>query len=623
MVGPKPLIIAGGLLAVVALPIFAWNGLVQQANVSAFDILFRLSPPPRSSARSEVVLLAIDDETVARYGPLPLRRAVIAEALQRIAATPPKVLALDILLPERTLEADDARLAAAFSRFPKVVLATALAPTEGGQEPRWLTPLPEFQQHAFALGHVHFEPDRDGVARTLLLTKADAHDRYWALAFESFRAALGAQGPPTEYANKLRVGNRVVPAADANSRLLWIHYAGSEGMFRRISLASLLDGRASPSDFAGKVVILGVTAQGAGDRVYTPFSTGLGMSGIEVHANILATLLDGIYLSPLSPSLEILSFFLVAALVVIAAWWRGGRLLTPIAIAGVFAILALSYGLLRVGVIVPMASWVVIEVAATLFGFLTKTRFIRQRLGEAVERRQDYAFRLQAVAHEIKTPLTAIHASSQLISEPDVPQPKKEEIAQRIHKEAGRLSGVVTTFLDVERISAGVLKLEKRQVELSTLVADSIERAGLLALKKRIRFEPDLEPEMIAADPDLLQFAIYNLLVNAVKYSPEESSIRIRLRSSGESVRLVVADQGCGIEPAEQARIFEPFYRTKKHQDDTHGGSGVGLALVKEIVTQHGGRIDIQSEPGKGSTFIVSLPREATRDYKTASSADR
>lgn len=623
MGGRKPLIIAGGLLALIILPTLAWNGLVQQANASGYDIFLRLSPPPQGSARNDLVLLAIDDDTVARYGPLPLRRAVVAKALERIAETPPKVLAVDVLLPERTLEADDASLAAAFSRFPKVVLATALAPADNMHEPRWLMPLPEFQRHAFGFGHVHFEPDRDGVARTLLLTKADAHDRHWALAFETFRAALGAQGPATEYADKLRVGNQFVPAAESNGRLLWVHYAGPEGTFQRISLASLLDGSSPPPNFAGKVIILGVTAQGAGDRVFTPFSTGLGMSGIEVHANILATLLDGSYLSPLSSLFEFLSFLIIAGVIAIGAAWRGGRYLTPIAISGVFAILFLSYGLLRAGVIVPVASWVVVEVAATLVGFLSKTRFIRQRLSEAIERRQDYAFRLQAVAHEIKTPLTAIHASSQLIAEPDVPQIKKEEIAQRIYKEAGRLSGVVTTFLDVERISAGMLKLERRPVELSALVADSIERAALLALQKRIRIEQDLEAGMIAADPDLLQFAIYNLLVNAVKYSPGGASIGIRVRSSEESVRLVVADQGCGIEPAEQGRIFEPFYRSKKHRDDTHGGSGVGLALVKEIVTQHGGRIEVESEPGRGSTFIVSLPREATREYKTASSADR
>jgi two-component system sensor histidine kinase SenX3 len=87
-------------------------------------------------------------------------------------------------------------------------------------------------------------------------------------------------------------------------------------------------------------------------------------------------------------------------------------------------------------------------------------------------------------------------------------------------------------------------------------------------------------------------------------------------------VCLAVADQGCGIEPAEQQRIFERFYRSKQHRNDATG-SGVGLALVKEIVTQHGGRIEVESKPGQGSTFRVFLPREATYENKTTSSANR
>ncbi len=332
------IIVVGGLLALILLPALGWNGLVEQGNVSAFDMLLRLSPPQPSSAQHDVVLLAIDDQTVGRYGPLPLKRAVIAEALNRIATAQPQALAIDVLLSERTQETDDTKLAAAFSRFPKLVLATALEATQDSKEPRWLTPLPDFERYAFALGHVHFEPDRDGVARTLLLTKANTAARYWAFAFEAFRAVVGAQGPPTEYPRKLRIGNRAVPAADSNGRLLWIHYRGPEGAFTRVSLASVLDGRAPPSIFTGKVVFLGVTAQGAGDRVYSPFSTGLGMSGIEVHANILATLLDENYLSPLSPPLEFLSFLVIAALVATAAWWRQGRLLTSTAITGIVAI---------------------------------------------------------------------------------------------------------------------------------------------------------------------------------------------------------------------------------------------------------------------------------------------
>ena len=606
----KLLIIVGGLLALILLPTLAWNGLVQQGNASVFDMLLRLSPARASSARENVVLLAIDDETVSRYGSLPINRAVVAEALKRIATAEPQVLAVDVLLSEKTQETDDASLADALSRFPRVVLAAALEATQNDKPPSWLTPLPEFQRHAFALGHVHLEPDRDGLARTLLLTKVNADNRYWALGFEAFRATLGAQGPPTEYAKELRVGKRLVPAADSNGRLLWIHYDGPEGTFRRVSLASVLDGRTPASSFAGKVVILGVTAQGAGDRFFTPFSSGLGMSGIEIHANIFSTLFDGAYLSPLSSPVEFMSLFAIAALVGTAAWWHQGRLLALVAITGVVAIPLFSYWVLRAGVIVPVASLLVVHVAASLAGFLAHTRFIRSRLGEAIVGRQDYAFRLQAVAHEIKTPLTAIHASSQLMTEPDVPENKKEEIAHRIHKEAGRLSGVVTTFLDVERISAGVLKLQRREVELSALVADAVERAGLMALKKNIGIEQDLEPGTIAADGDLLQFAVYNLLVNAVKYSPDGSSIRITLRSGREASCLVVADQGCGIEPAEQGHIFERFYRTKKHRENATGGSGVGLALVKEIVTQHGGTIEVESKPGRGSTFSVSLPRE-------------
>ena len=621
--GRKVLVVVVGLLTLALLPTLAWNGLVEQGNASAFDMLLRLSPERHSAAQDNVVLLAIDDETVSRYGPLPLNRAVVAEALKRISGSEPRVLVVDVLLSERTRPRDDTSLSSALSRFPNVVLATALEAPQGGKQARWITPLPEFQSHAFALGHVHFEPDRDGLARTLVLTKANADERYWALAFEAFQAALGTQAPPTERTQELEVGNRRVPAPDSNGRLLWIHYSGPEGTYRRISLASVLDGQTSPSSFAGKIVILGVTAQGAGDRAYTPFSSGLGMSGIEIHANIFSTLLDGAYLTPLSTPLEFLSLIAIAVLVGASAWWRQGKLLTPVAIAGVVLIPVLSYWMLRAGIIVPVVSWLVIEVAASLTGFLAQTRFIRHRLGEAVARREDYAFRLQAVAHEIKTPLTAIHASSQLITEPAIPERKKEEIAQRIHKEAGRLSGVVTTFLDVERISAGVLKLQQRPIDLSALAADAIERARLLATKKSIEIEQHLEPEVIAADAELLQFAIYNLLANAVKYSPDGSKIRVTLRSDGQAALLAVADQGCGIEPAEQPRIFERFYRTKRHRDDATGGSGVGLALVKEIVTQHRGKIEVESKPGQGSTFRMFLPREAIHENKTTSSANR
>lgn len=606
------LISMGSLLVSAILILLAWSAPAQHGNAAAADMLLRLEHDRHVAVTQDVVLLAIDDETARRYGPLPISRAVLGRALKRVSSAAPAVLVVDMLLSERTTPAADASLAEAFGRFPAVLLATALDIPTGGRRPRWLNPLPEFQSHARALGHVHIEPDPDGVVRALLPEKSNGEERHWALGLEAFRLRAGAQEPVIESANSLRIGTHHVPVANYNHRLLWIHYAGPEGTFRYVSLASVLEGREPGTTFAGKVVILGVTAQGAGDRIFTPFSTGLGMSGIEIHANIFRTLADRAYLIPLSPLEEVLSFFVIAALLAAATGWRQGRFLIPVAMAGIFLIPLLAYTLFCRGIVVPAASWMVVQIAASLMAFLVHTLFVRRRLREAIVGRQDYAFRLQAVAHEIKTPLTAIHASSQLMTEAAVPERRKEEIAERIHAEAGRLSGVVTTFLDVERIAAGVQKLQRQQVDLAKVAADASERAALLALKKNISIEQDLEPITVPGDAELLECAIYNLLANAVKFSPESKSVRITLRPGSETARLDVSDWGCGIEPAEQKHIFELFYRAKP-RDGEQPGAGVGLALVKEIVTQHGGRVEVTSEPGKGSRFTVLLPREVTQ----------
>ncbi|HUX44896.1 MAG TPA: ATP-binding protein [Terracidiphilus sp.] len=169
----------------------------------------------------------------------------------------------------------------------------------------------------------------------------------------------------------------------------------------------------------------------------------------------------------------------------------------------------------------------------------------------------------------------------------------------------------MTAFLDVERISAGVLKLKRQQIDLAQVAADAADRAALPAEKRIVSIKQDLDPVTVPADGELLQFAIYNLLVNAIKFSPESSSVHITLRSDQKTARLSVVDEGCGIEPVEQKHIFERFYRARQH-NGAEPGSGVGLALVKEIVTQHGGSVEVASNPGQGSSFIVLLPREVT-----------
>lgn len=225
------------------------------------------------------------------------------------------------------------------------------------------------------------------------------------------------------------------------------------------------------------------------------------------------------------------------------------------------------------------------------------------------ERKQrEYAFRVQAIAHEIKTPLTAIQGSSEIISDQLIPDEQRAEIAGMIHRESKRLTQLIHTFLDVERMAAGALKLETQDVDLAVLCDDVLEPARLYGARKSIRINSAVPHVMVQADVDLLSFAIYNLLTNAVKYSPKRTTVSLIAEERGADVTISVADQGYGIAPAEQKRIFERFYRIGRGQTDNEEGTGIGLAMVKEIVSQHGGRIELDSREGAGSRFTIVLP---------------
>jgi signal transduction histidine kinase len=223
-------------------------------------------------------------------------------------------------------------------------------------------------------------------------------------------------------------------------------------------------------------------------------------------------------------------------------------------------------------------------------------------------RRREYAYRVQAIAHEIKTPLTAIQGSSEIISDHLVPEAQRDIIAGMIHKESKRLTDILHTFLDVERMASGTLTIKKHAVELPALCEDVLERARLYAARKQIHIDSVLPSISVPADGELLSFAIYNLLTNAVKYSPKRTTVVLSASEEKGRVRISVTDQGSGIAPSEQRKIFDRFYRSVSNQPVKEEGTGIGLALVKEIVSQHDGRIEVDSREGTGSRFTIVLP---------------
>ncbi len=596
---------AYAVLLLLAIPWVAWNGLTSQINAAALDLLMRLRGTAESPSAEGIVLVAIDDATARRYGPLPLERRLLAEGLERLAEAKPRVVALDVLLAEPEDPEAEARIAKALGMVPGVVAAAI--ENDPAARPRWIDPLPELAAAA-RVGHAHADPDPDGVVRSVLLAKAAEGRRRWALALEAAALALDA-GRPVETTDEIRLGSIRIPAPAAEHRLLRIDYAGPEGVFRRVSFASLLDGSADPAWFRGKAVIVGATAQGAGDRHFTPVSAGIGMSGIEIHANILRTILDEAFLRPLPPAWE-LGLYLVVAAACVAAVMRFRGLALAGALAGALvAIPASCYAAFLQGSLWAPASMTAVFLLSAGLAGVGEYASLHWAWRRSEQKRREYAFRVQAIAHEIKNPLAAIQGSSEMIEDESLPPETRHQMAGLIHKESKRLAALIRTFLDVERMASGALRIEKRPVELSGLCREVVERARLYAARKKTAIEMDAPAMEIAADPDLLGFAVYNLLTNAVKYSPRRSTVRLAVRETRDGVAISVTDQGYGIAREEQQKIFERFYRLKRDEKGAEEGTGIGLALVKEIATQHGGRIEVESSPGAGSRFTLVLPK--------------
>jgi signal transduction histidine kinase len=137
-----------------------------------------------------------------------------------------------------------------------------------------------------------------------------------------------------------------------------------------------------------------------------------------------------------------------------------------------------------------------------------------------------------------------------------------------------------------------------------------LERVQPLADRKRIAVvvEPMLDNMQVTGDRELMEYACYNLLTNAVKYSPQRTEVRVSAWKESGHVRIAVKDQGIGMDQKEVKQIFQKFYRTKKAEESGESGTGIGLSIVQQIVEQHAGEIDVVSQPGAGSCFTLVLP---------------
>jgi two-component system sensor histidine kinase KdpD len=211
---------------------------------------------------------------------------------------------------------------------------------------------------------------------------------------------------------------------------------------------------------------------------------------------------------------------------------------------------------------------------------------------------------LRAVSHDLRTPLTAIVAAGHALGTDSLTEQERSELSAAVVEEGARLATLVDKLLDLSKLQAGGADPRSDWVSIDEVITAA--REGLSAGQAvRLTIDPDV-PE-VRADAAQLERAFANLLENARRYS-DGLPVSVHVRRSGDRVVVSVVDQGPGIKPADRQRIFEPFYRGPSAAGAHWTGSGLGLAIAKGFVEANGGTIEVQSLPGQGTSFVVSLP---------------
>jgi signal transduction histidine kinase len=212
------------------------------------------------------------------------------------------------------------------------------------------------------------------------------------------------------------------------------------------------------------------------------------------------------------------------------------------------------------------------------------------------------------VSHELRTPLTSLLGFTNLLLTRRFEEADRRHYLEIVHRESRRLASIVDTFLDLRSIEEGRLDLKKEPLDLSSLARDNARFLLAHAPDHSLALELPEEAAVVDADRDRLSQVIGNLISNAVKYSPEGGPVEVVVLDDDDRVRLEVTDHGLGIPIEDQPRVFTKFFRGRAVESGI-SGTGLGLAVAREIVDAHGGTIGFVSASGRGSTFWLELPR--------------
>jgi signal transduction histidine kinase len=423
-------------------------------------------------------------------------------------------------------------------------------------------------------------------------------------------------------------GNYRLPEADAE--FFFFRYHGDTSLnprhpdglpYQRVSFLDVLKGNEAAKSLKGKIVLVGTLSKDdSGDFAFTPYSkNGFVNPKLVVHANILDSIIhdDGLVRAPAWANW--LATFAATGFVL---WW----VLNSTPLYGVFATISLIVGVLATGQLFFQWKDLWIRESQPLVGiFVGYYLVVPYRLIREYKKRWDYQKKneiltqveemktnfMYLVTHDLKTPVARIQGLAEVLLRKAHERliDRDRETLGNIVQATDELNHFITSILELSKVESNRLQLYFESKDINQLIERSVDGFKAQSRVRGVGLELALDPLFpVRIDAGLISKVINNLIDNAMKYSPKGSRVQIASREEGEWIFISVTDQGIGMSEEELKNLFTRFYRAKNDSTTQITGTGLGLYLTKYFIEAHGGTAQVQSTPGKGSTFTIRLP---------------
>jgi signal transduction histidine kinase len=653
------ILIAVGLL-------FMWRlGLFAQTQLSLTNAYYVAMP-----TSNNIVIVALDDPSFAEYGRSPTQwsRTVYAGLVERLGKSEARVVAFDLIFSETTpfdgafaTAIKTAREGEARTRF---VLASAgvnlptaldndLGYSRGVRYDTVLYPNATLDAVADYHGFVNAFPDNDSRLRRQpsLIQVGDSIELSFSMA--TYLAYLRI--PSMAFTQVVTQNNDILsltadrPVPIDENGFWRQNYFGQPSTAQQptypiVSLSDVIGGNIDNAFFKDKIVLVGIiNSTGVTDQYLVPV-TSQPMAGVEIQANAIETLIQNAPLSEQSQASQALLIVVLAitsTLIYSRVDWRGKLLLGVVFVLGYLAFAFAQFAFRReifnllypnLALVVPIIITIGYDISREITLRIraeTEAKFLEE-LNRKTEAEKHLLEELQAkteaekltledlnklkthmirmASHDLKNPLGRVFGYAELALMDIELDDETRQFIEHIKTAGDEMNTLISEILNLEQLRSGNLQREK--LAFNQLVREVITRHDPDMYRKSQTFSDQISGDnlFITGDTRQLSQAISNLVGNAIKYTPNDGHIVVRVYAQDGNAHLEVSDTGYGMPPEALPKLFTEFYRVKTEATAGIAGTGLGLSLVKNVVTAHGGNIRVESELGKGSTFFVDIP---------------